>query len=65
MTAMTFEDERRQISSLIGGFLAKVSFGRDFEQTLNFFVEARATFSNLDMVLYSLVHNVNLLAMRT
>jgi hypothetical protein len=58
-------DERRQIGDLITSFLGKISFGRDFEQQLNFFVEARASFSNLDQVLIYLIHNVNRLAMKT
>lgn len=65
VTALTLEDEKRQISSLICSFIHKISFGRDFEQQLTFYVEARATFSNLDIVIMQLVQNVNLLAMRT
>ena len=34
----------------------QVSFGRDFEQQLGFYVEARANFSNLDQVLIFLIH---------
>ena len=33
----------------------QVNFGRDFEQQLNFYVEARANFSNIDSVLVVLV----------
>ena len=34
----------------------QVSFGRDFEQQLGFYVEARANFTNLDQVLIFLIH---------
>ena len=33
----------------------QVNFGRDFEQQLSFFVQARANFSNIDSVLVVLV----------
>lgn len=36
-------------------FVFQVNYGRDFEQQLNFYVEARATFSSLDSVLIMLV----------
>ncbi|XP_029646027.1 VPS35 endosomal protein sorting factor-like [Octopus sinensis] len=65
VNALTLEDEKRLISNLIIGFLRKVTFGQDFEQQLSFFVEARATFSNLDPVLVALIHSVNQLAMST
>lgn len=42
-----------------------MSVGSDFEQQLNFCVEARAAFSNLEPVLVHLVHSVNLLAVET
>ena len=47
------------------GCLSKVSFGMDFQATLNFLVEARSTFGNLDPVLVNLVYRVNELAMMT
>ncbi|XP_064477807.1 VPS35 endosomal protein-sorting factor-like isoform X2 [Ornithodoros turicata] len=53
--ALTLEDEKRQIGALICGFLHCVSFGRDFEQQLSFYVDARAAFSTLDAVLMQLV----------
>ena len=33
----------------------QIEFGRDFEKQLDFFVDARASFSNLDAVLVMLV----------
>ncbi|KJE94840.1 hypothetical protein CAOG_005411 [Capsaspora owczarzaki ATCC 30864] len=62
--ALSFDDERRQTSNLICGFLRKVSFGRDLEQQLNFYVEARANFTNLDTVLIHLTQCANTLVMR-
>ncbi len=64
-SALTVEDERRQISNLICNFIKKVDFGRDFEQQLTFYVEARAAFPNLDSVFVTLVHCVNKLAVDT
>ena len=54
-SALTTDDERRQLSHLITTFIRQVNFGRDFEQQLDFYVNARAAFSNLDMVLKALV----------
>jgi len=65
INSMTYEDERKQISSLIVAFLSKSDFGRDFELTLNFFVDARASFSNMDNALVYLVHRANRLIMQT
>lgn len=42
-----------------------MDFGRDFEQQLTFYVEARAAFPNLDSVFVTLVHCVNKLAVDT
>ncbi|XP_056017683.1 VPS35 endosomal protein-sorting factor-like [Ostrea edulis] len=63
--ALTLDDERKMISNLISGFIRHISFGRDFEQQLSFFVECRASFSNLDQVLVQLIQNVNNLSMET
>ncbi|XP_071531379.1 VPS35 endosomal protein-sorting factor-like isoform X2 [Panulirus ornatus] len=65
INALTTDDERRQLSQLITTFIRHVNFGRDFEQQLDFYVNARAAFSNLDPVLVSLVQCVCQLAMAT
>jgi hypothetical protein len=65
LNALSLHDERRQVGSLVVGFLMKISFGRDFEQQLGFFVEARASFSNVDSILVYLIQSVNRLAMET
>ncbi|KAK4884963.1 hypothetical protein RN001_001234 [Aquatica leii] len=62
INALTVEDERRQISELLCNVVKRVDYGRDFEQQLNFYAEARAAFSNLDTVLAQLVQCVNTLA---
>ncbi|XP_074775678.1 VPS35 endosomal protein-sorting factor-like isoform X5 [Athene noctua] len=65
VNALTLEDEKRMLAALINGFIKMVSFGRDFEQQLSFYVEARSTFCNLEPVLVQLIHSVNQLAMET
>ncbi|KAI8046018.1 VPS35 endosomal protein sorting factor-like isoform X1 [Drosophila gunungcola] len=64
VNALSVDDERRQISQLINVFIHKVHFGRDLEQQLSFYVEARGTFSNLDAVYVTLVHAACKLATR-
>lgn len=54
-SALTVDDEKRQIGNLISGFVKKVDYGRDFEQQLSFYVEARSAFPNLDSVHAQLV----------
>ena len=54
-SALTLDDERRVISNLISGFVRQISFGRDFEQQLSFYVESRSSFTNLDIVLVQLI----------
>ncbi|OCT61509.1 VPS35 endosomal protein-sorting factor-like [Xenopus laevis] len=65
VNALTLEDEKRTLSNLINGFIRMVSFGRDFEQQLSFYVETRSMFCNLEPVLIQLIHSVNHLAMET
>uniref|UniRef100_A0A8V0Z3I1 VPS35 endosomal protein-sorting factor-like n=1 Tax=Gallus gallus TaxID=9031 RepID=A0A8V0Z3I1_CHICK len=65
INALTLEDEKRLLAALINGFIKMVSFGRDFEQQLSFYVEARSMFCNLEPVLVQLIHSVNQLAMET
>ena len=55
----------RQLGLLITAFIRKMSFGRDLEAHLNFFVECRANFANLDAVLDTLVMGATRCAMPT
>eukprot|EP00007_Cunea_sp_BSH-02190019_P009993 CAMPEP_0174232350 /NCGR_PEP_ID=MMETSP0417-20130205/2651_1 /TAXON_ID=242541 /ORGANISM="Mayorella sp, Strain BSH-02190019" /LENGTH=1061 /DNA_ID=CAMNT_0015310381 /DNA_START=13 /DNA_END=3198 /DNA_ORIENTATION=- len=64
INTLSFSDEVRQISKLISGFVLKIRFGRDVEKNLNFFVECRRAFCNLDSVKAQLVLGVTELAMR-
>ncbi|XP_043258632.1 VPS35 endosomal protein-sorting factor-like isoform X2 [Colletes gigas] len=65
VSALTVEDEKRQIGQLICGLVQRVDYDRDFEKQLNFYVEARAAFPNLDSVHIQLVQCVNRLAVDT
>ncbi|XP_055387781.1 VPS35 endosomal protein sorting factor-like [Condylostylus longicornis] len=65
VNALTVDDERRLIGNLISNFIKKVDYGKDFEQQLTFYVEARAAFPNLDAVFTTLVLCVNKLAIET
>lgn len=65
ISALTSDDERRNIGNLISFFILRVNYGRDFEQQLAFYVDARGLFPNLDSVLHTLVSCVNKLAMDT
>lgn len=64
-SALTSDDERRHIGNIISFFILRVNYGRDFEQQLAFYVEARGLFPNLDSVLHTLVSCVNKLSMDT
>ena len=59
-SALTLEDEVRAIGNLTNGFIRSISFGRDFEQQLSFYVEARANFSNIEQVIVYLVQVSNM-----
>lgn len=53
--ALTPEDELKQIGSIICVVVRKINYGRDVEQQLKFYVEARSCFSNIDSVLITLI----------
>jgi len=65
INALSFFDEVRQISRLISAFISKVDFGIDLERHLNFFVECRRAFINLDAVKEQLSLGACHLAMKT
>lgn len=52
------DDEKREISQMICAFLNKIEMVEKdkIEQYLNFYSDARASFSNLDNVISLLVH---------
>ena len=55
LDALSYEDERRQISELICGFITKVDYGRDLEQQFALLVDCRAAFFHLNLVKVRLV----------
>jgi len=61
---LTFEGERRHIAELIILFIDKLDFGNDLEKQLNYYVDFRGAFSNLDMVIHHLVLRVADVAMK-
>jgi len=65
ITALSFDDDKREISQLLCTFIQKLDFGKDLEKHLNFYVEARRAFINLDGVKVELVKGVCHLAVRT
>eukprot|EP00698_Gefionella_okellyi_P012762 TRINITY_DN3458_c0_g1_i1.p1 TRINITY_DN3458_c0_g1~~TRINITY_DN3458_c0_g1_i1.p1 ORF type:complete len:957 (+),score=233.47 TRINITY_DN3458_c0_g1_i1:41-2872(+) len=65
INSTSLQDERRQITNLIKSFIQKVDYGADFEQQLNFYVECRQSFANLDAIKNLLVRQSCSLAMRT
>nr|SVE76887.1 EOG090X02HV [Daphnia lumholtzi]SVE78113.1 EOG090X02HV [Daphnia lumholtzi] len=65
LNATSVEDEKRQISEIAVALIDRVDFGRDFQQMLSFYADARAAFTNLDPVLAHLVQAINRLSSRT
>ncbi|CAG9812944.1 unnamed protein product [Phaedon cochleariae] len=59
VNALTPEDEYKQIGEILCSVIRRVDYGRDFEHQLNFYVEARGAFSNIDVVLAELVQTFN------
>lgn len=60
VNALTPDDEHRQIGEILCQVIRVINYGRDFEQQLTFYVEARGMFSNIDTVFVQLVQ-VNIL----
>lgn len=52
------------MSSLLTSFITTIDMGSDLERSLSLYVDFRAAFPNLDLVLDCLVHCVLRLAMR-
>ncbi|XP_074593816.1 VPS35 endosomal protein-sorting factor-like [Brevipalpus obovatus] len=65
VNALTLDDDKRIISGLINQFISHVSFQRDFQSHLDFLVESRSNFSNLELVIAHLVNVVNRIAVET
>lgn len=65
LNSLSFADEVRQVSSLLVSFVSRIDFGRDLERHLQFFVDCRQAFANLDLVKSRLVVGALQLAMRT
>ncbi|XP_060527823.1 VPS35 endosomal protein-sorting factor-like isoform X2 [Cylas formicarius] len=63
--ALTPEDEHRQIGDILCNIVRKIDYGRDLEQQLDFYAEARGAFANIDSVLSQLVQCVNTLTVKT
>lgn len=55
ISALSLDDERRAVSQTICAYIHKINYGKNFEQQLNFYVESRANFTNLDLVITDLV----------
>eukprot|EP01128_Nolandella_sp_AFSM9_P003543 TRINITY_DN152_c5_g1_i1.p1 TRINITY_DN152_c5_g1~~TRINITY_DN152_c5_g1_i1.p1 ORF type:complete len:1034 (+),score=290.67 TRINITY_DN152_c5_g1_i1:145-3102(+) len=65
INALSLGDEKREITNLLSKFLQKIDFGNDVEKHLNFLVEARASFADLDTVKGELVSTACTLAVKT
>lgn len=65
VNALSFQDEVRRINKLIVAFIQRIDFENEVEKQLNFYVECRRAFANLDSVKANLVRGVAALAMRT
>ncbi|XP_050296954.1 VPS35 endosomal protein-sorting factor-like isoform X1 [Anthonomus grandis grandis] len=65
VNALSPEDEIRQIGEILCNVARCVDYGRNFEQQLHFYVDARGSFANLDVVLAQLVQSANFLSANT
>ena len=62
VTALTGQDEERQVSELINYAVSRCTFLPNMQKQLSFLTDARASYSHLDLVQVALVQQVNGLA---
>ncbi|KAF2072220.1 hypothetical protein CYY_006465 [Polysphondylium violaceum] len=65
LNSLSFQDEVRQVTQLVINCINKIDFGRDVEKQLNFYVDCRQTFINLDGVKNRLVYGVVSICQKT
>lgn len=65
INTLSLSDDVRQASRMICAFVSKIDYGREVEKQLNFYVDCRQCFANLDPVRERLVQCVGALAMKT
>jgi hypothetical protein len=65
INAFSYEEEVRKTSLMLTNFITKMDFGRDFEKHLNFYVECRRAFANIDAVKGTLVKGALNLLIKT
>jgi len=65
INSLSLSDEVRQTSRMICAFVSKIDYDREVEKQLNFYVDCRQCFGNLDAVRERLVQCVGALAMKT
>tara|TARA_R110002050_G_scaffold169852_4_gene301694 strand:- start:2374 stop:3975 length:1602 start_codon:yes stop_codon:yes gene_type:complete len=65
VNSLTMAEDKAEVTELCIAFIRGVDFGRDVEKHLNFFVECRRSFANLDKVKKVLVLGVCKLIMKT
>lgn len=50
--------EIHNIATLLNSFVDKINFGKDLEQQLNFYVDCRGAFCNIDLIKDRLISSV-------
>ena len=65
ISATSLEDDRREVTALLCKFVHQLDFGLDLEKHLNFFVDCRQNFPNIDRVKGHIVGGVLSLTMKT
>lgn len=57
--------KRKEVAEILTNFIKKVDFGIDYENLLNFFTEARGSYSDLDEVIEMLINEVQGISIET